>query len=200
MTNIQTTAFKAAIRQTQGGLMTLKDRKESLGFTIADAQKAADDWGFNCGPAALCAITGKTPNEIRPQMGDFERKGYTNPTLMFDVLKRLGVRHRQVFRADYLKARPAIRFGLWRVQWDGPWTMPGVPMAARYWHTHWVAVADFDLIYDVNAMCVGGWLTSHEWSSQLVPWLIREACPKGNGGWWVTHGIEVGEDAGAGEQ
>jgi len=62
-------------------------------FTLADADRAADLWGMNCGPGALAAVCGLTLDEVRPHMGDFESKGYTNPTLMFAALKSIGVKH-----------------------------------------------------------------------------------------------------------
>ena len=30
-------------------------------FGLEEAQAASDEWGFNCGPGALCAVLGKTP-------------------------------------------------------------------------------------------------------------------------------------------
>lgn len=166
--------------------------KPCVHFSLDDAQRAADAWGFNCGPAALCAVLGLTPDELRPHMGNFEQKGYTNPTLMQEVLQRLGARHEVVWRSDAATELyvPRLRHGLMRVQWGGPWTRPGVPLRARYRHTHWVAVAE-PWIFDVNAMCVGGWLPLDEWALQLVPWLLRQACPKGDGTWWPTHAWEV---------
>lgn len=181
------------------------ERRESSGlvgvggvrFTLDDAQKASDEWRFNCGPGALCAMLDMTPDELRPHMLDFEEKGYTNPTLMTGVLDRLGVTYRQVYRSD--EAFPTFeppwhKFSLVRIQWDGPWTNPGVPMRARYRQTHWVGCRNtrgFVSIFDVNAMCVGGWLPFQEWAFQLVPWLIRECVPKGSGKWWPTHGLEI---------
>ncbi len=169
-------------------------------FTVDDAQRASDDWGFNCGPAALCAVLNRTPAQIRPHLLDFEQKGYTNPSLMFSVLKRLGVQHRQTYRDDVpvsllsVAASRVLVFALVRIQWGGPWTRPGVPMAARYRQTHWIACAGEDnLVFDVNAMCVGGWLPYAEWAEQLVPWLIRECVPRADGTWWPTHVIEVSQ-------
>ena len=158
-------------------------------FGVQEANAAAEAWGFNCGPGALCAVLGLTPDELRPTMGDFEAKGYTNPTLMADVLRAHGVRHRQTYRSDQ-PGRCRLDFGLMRVQWAGPWTQPGVPMAARYRQTHWVAVAG-DEVFDINAICVGGWIGRQEWETKLVPWLIREACPRGTGDWWPTHAWEL---------
>ena len=159
-------------------------------FNIDEASAAADAWGFNCGPGALCAVLDLTPDELRPKLGDFEAKGYTNPTLMASVLRAHGARHREVYRRDAPGAGCRLQFGLMRVQWAGPWTRPGVPMAARYRQTHWVAMAG-DQVFDINAICVGGWIDRDEWEMRLVPWLIREACPKGSGEWWPTHGWEV---------
>lgn len=171
-------------------------------FTTEEANAAGDEWNFNCGPGALCGLLGKRPEEIRPFMGEFESKGYTNPTLMIETLCRLGVKFQQTYRADVPAGNgdliPTLRFGLMRVQWGGPWTNPGVPMRARYRQTHWVAGAlvpcdpgEVLRIFDVNATCSGGWLDWGEWAFQLVPWLIGECVPKGDGKWWATHVLEV---------
>lgn len=164
--------------------------KHKIRFTYDDAQRAADEWNFNCGPGALCAVLNYTPNELRPHLLDFEKKGYINPSLMFAILKALGVRHRQTFRNDQPGSMPHVEFGLVRVQWGGPWTKPGVPMSARYRQTHWVAIADKE-VFDINAVAFGGWLYAQEWQGQLVPWLIKECCPRGDGTWWPTHVIEI---------
>lgn len=167
-------------------------------FTGDDTQAAWEAWRFNCGPGALCAITGLTPAELRPHMGDFEAKGYTNPTLMASILKGLGIPFERIFEATGAPRKPWCdgnlpEFGLMRVQWGGPWTRPGVPMAARYRHTHWVAVdrEHPTQVFDVNAAHFGGWLSWAEWSTQLVPWLIKECAPKADGEWWPTHCWQV---------
>lgn len=181
-------------------------------FTVDDAQKASDEWGFNCGPGALCAVLGMTPDEIRPHLGDFESKRYTNPTLMASILRNLGVRFYRYYeaRSNFTPDVPDNSgrcwgtnpiyptFGLVRVQWGGPWTKPDVPVQVRYRHTHWIAVRKVDTddetrreAFDVNAICEGGWLPWSEWADQLVPWLLKQAEPKGDGRWWMTHGWEI---------
>ena len=80
--------------------------------------------------------------------------------------------------------------GLVRIQWGGRWTNPGVPMRVRYRHTHWVAVGNGE-VFDINAICVGGWMPWDEWQDELVPWLMREGVPGHNGTWWPTHALEV---------
>lgn len=158
-------------------------------FSGDDAQRAADAWGANCGPGAIAAILGKTLDEIRPHLSDFEKKRYTNPTLMYEILTNLGARWKKIE-----KVWP--HWGLVRVQWEGPWTEPGVPMAARYRHTHWVGAERRDRaadiwIFDINAIYFGGWVSFAEWSEQLVPWLLKEIDSKANGKWHITHALEV---------
>lgn len=168
-----------------------------LQFTLADAERASDEWGANCGPGALAAVTGRTLDEIRPLMGDFERKHYTNPTLMFECLDRAGVRWRRS------KDPMNFRYGLCRVQWEGPWTKPGVPPRVAYRHTHWVGYwnkSDGSTfgntgIFDINAMNSGGWISYEEWRDFLVPWLLSECVPKADGKWHFTHQIEIDQAA-----
>lgn len=159
-------------------------------FTFEDALRAYDAWGANCGPAAPAVVAGMTLDQVRPHLGDFEQKGYTNPTLMLDSLQRL----RLQFRWDR-KAAFWPRFGLARIQWEGPWTRPGVPMRVRYRHTHWVASHLFldgsHAIFDVNCMNVGGWVSACDWTEKLVPWLLQQCEPKADGRWHITHAIEV---------
>lgn len=160
-------------------------------FTAADADRAAEQWGANCGPGAIAAILGMTLDEVRPHMGDFEAKGYTNPTLMFETLNRIGVTWRAM---RGVKRWPC--YGLVRVQWEGPWTQPGVPMRARYRYTHWVGAdarnpANIG-IFDINAIANGtGWCSLEHWSQILVPWLLSEAVPRANGRWHLATVIEV---------
>jgi len=167
-------------------------------LTIAQAETAGAAWGhFNCGPGALCAVLGMSPEELRPIMGDYERKGYTNPTLMFDILKRSGARWQSVYRSDDPTGGvPSLALGLLRIQWGGPWTRDGVPMRARYRHTHWVGLrAESREVFDINALAVGGWIGFGEWSTKLLPWLARECVPKWDGRWWPTHAIAVQPEA-----
>jgi hypothetical protein len=84
------------------------------------------------------------------------------------------------------------RFGLVSIQWGGPWCDDGVPIRVRYCYTHWVAAVKTDClnVFDINATCSGGWVTFDEWSTQLVPWLLRDK-PRHDGTWWITHSAEV---------
>jgi hypothetical protein len=171
-------------------------------FTLDDAERASDEWGCNCGPGALAAVTGRTLDQIRPLMGDFESKRYTNPTLMLQCLMRVGA----PFSWNDPAAIPA--YGLLRVQWEGPWTKPGVPPRVAYRHTHWIGIDNrpgkFSSepgptagIFDINAMNSGGWIAYSDWSTVLVPWLLGECEPKASGDWRFTYFVEVERPAAA---
>lgn len=160
-------------------------------FTAEDADRAYDEWGANCGPGAIAAICGLTLDELRPHMGDFERKHYTNPTLMWAVLDSL--------KADWVQVKPPGRWpehGLCRVQWHGPWTAPGVPPRVAYRHTHWVGAAtrsDGQVgVFDINAIGNGsGWSSLRDWERIVVPYILKECVPRASGTWHLTHVVEV---------
>lgn len=159
-------------------------------FTAEDADRAHADWGANCGPGAIAAICRLTLDELRPHLGDFERKRYTNPTLMWEILDRLKVR--------WTLKKPPVwpDYGLVRIQWHGPWMREGVPLRARYRHTHWVGAARNGLgeigVFDINAIGNGsGWASLQNWTSILVPWLLEECVPRADGVWSITHAVEV---------
>ena len=163
----------------------------------AEAEAAHAKWGANCGPAALAAIMGLTLDQVRPHMGDFESKGYTNPTLMFAALDSIGRRWRRARCVDTPFGMRWPDYGLVRVQWEGPWTAPGVPLRARYRFTHWVAAAREGAgvaVFDVNASGNGsGWCSVEDWESVVVPWILSECVPRATGGWHMTHVIEVSQ-------
>ena len=162
-------------------------------FTEQEAYRAAERFGFNCGPAALCAVTGLRPEEAIDRLHGFERKRYTNPSMMQRALRDLGIGFERVYQCLGLsKAREPKypEFGLVRVQWGGPWTEPGVPVRARYSHTHWIA-CDRGEVFDVNAISWGGWIARWEWEQRLVPWLLEQVEPKASGEWWPTHCWQV---------
>jgi len=165
-----------------------------LAFTCDEAEQAYKGWRFNCGPGAIAAVVRLKPDELRHHLGDFERKGYTNPTLMFQILRSLGVGWRTLDRGVW----PA--YGLVRIQWHGPWMNEGVPIQARYRHTHWVAHRDrpdikiiggYHEVFDINCVGVGGWISREEWKLAFVPWLLPQVEPKCDGNWSMTHCLEI---------
>lgn len=156
-------------------------------FTKEDADRAHDEWGANCGPGALAAILHMTLDEVRPHMGDFERKHYTNPSLMNAALRSIGWPWHKI---------GAIwpEYGLVHVQWEGPWTDPGVPMRARYRYTHWIGAHQTPRsigIFDINCMNNGtGWCSLDDWISTIAPFLM-EQYPRSTKKWHITHALEV---------
>ena len=156
-------------------------------FNLIDAEKAAREWKSNCGPGAIAAALDTTLETIRPYLGDFEKKYYTNPKLMIQILENLGVSWKNC-ELNW------PNHGLVRVQWVGPWTEEGTPLRKRYRHTHWVASIRDDLevyIFDINCICVGGWVSMREWEDQVIPWLLKKVEPMGYGTWYPTHRLEI---------
>lgn len=162
-------------------------------FDLADARRAGDEWGANCGPGAIAAMMRMTIDEVRPFMGDFESKFYTNPTLMLDTLSRLRAAGRCAGWRKIAAEWPY--YGVVRIQWEGPWTQPGVPMRARYRYTHWIGAAAVNGsvgVFDINCINNGtGWVSLKEWRELVVPWLLGECHPRADGKWHVTHAIEI---------
>jgi len=166
-------------------------------YDVDEAQTAWETWRFNCGPGALTGVLGCTPEQIRPCMREFERKGYTNPRLMFAVLRGIGVAYKSLSEKNWPE------FGLSRVQWTGPWTKPDVPKRKAYRHTHWVASRKCQhgnwYIFDFNCICAGGWVKKDIWEEQVVPWLLENCGEKkqgADGGWFLTHALEVATEDG----
>lgn len=171
-------------------------------FSLADAERASDEWGANCGPGALAAIMGLTLDEVRPHMGGFESKGYTNPTLMFAALKSVGARYEGCAISPKVAHVGSIgwpSFGLARIQWEGPWTKPGVPIRGRYRQTHWVGAKRGSNgsigIFDINCLSMttsgSGWTTLEAWRDIVVPFILKQCVPRADGKWHITHSIEV---------
>jgi uncharacterized protein (DUF433 family) len=111
-------------------------------FTLADLERAAAEWSCSCGPTALAAICNLTLDEVRPHFPGF--RGWCNPTMMFEALASL----RRATGRRWSKKIVAVgwpepwpRYGLVRIQWEGPWTEPGANPRWAYRHTHWVGVS-----------------------------------------------------------
>lgn len=158
-------------------------------FDEEDSRRAYADWGANCGPNALAFALGMTLDEIRPHMGDFEKKYYTNPMLMKACVVSAGARV-SVSLPCVMRVPQIPKFvGLCRIQWAGPWTAPGSNPKWAYRQTHWVAsyiLAGAHCIFDCN----GGARSFDDWKQTIAP-LIVANIPRANGDWWPTHAWEL---------
>jgi hypothetical protein len=156
------------------------DAPHFLAFTAADVERA----GLNCGPAALCACLGWTPDQILPHIDDFKIRGFMDPPMMGRALASAGFCWRHV-RGDGLPDH-----GLVRVLWRGPWSAPGVHPGASAARSHWVASKDFfreTWIYDVSA---NGWEPFSVWDDFTAPRIM--AAVKGcDGGYTFDQRWEV---------
>jgi len=161
-------------------------KPEPAKFTVDEVNSCM--WGVNCGPGALAGVLDLTLDQVRPHMGDFEKKHYTNIKLMYSALQSLGKKYKKLD-----KLYPY--HGLVRIQWCGPWTEPKVDPRSRLRHTHWIGVhssaVDEVWIFDINCICVGGWVSQLEWELKVVPWLLPQVEPKASGDWYPTHILEL---------
>jgi hypothetical protein len=164
-------------------------------FTLADLEHAHAAWSCNCGPAALAAICGLTLVEVRPHFPGF--KGLVTTPQMIFALK--SARPHARFTVSTYRDHGWPRFGLARIQWEGPWTAPGADpkWASRF--THWVGASQGEAsgveIWDVNALDVNatfgdGWAPLKWWKRDIVAALTGEI-QNASGGWHITHAIEV---------
>lgn len=148
-----------------------------------DVDEAHAEWKCNCGPAALAAVLRVPCQSVRPLFPLFPGRAWCNPT---DMQIALGLT-----RAVWKKCRPpaAPTYGLCFLQITGPWTQPGVPVAAAYRHTHWVGVAQQPacrMVYDVNG---GQWTPRPWWETNILAEIIK-ATPRATG-WRLRAAIEV---------
>lgn len=188
-------------------------------YPLEDITRAAAEWGLNCGPAALCTMLSLKPDDVRYSIPQFEHRKYTNPTMMKLALTSLGVQFheatpQEVWKVIAERPQPITLqkyetfpiYGLARIQFEGRWMNPGVPIQARYRHTHWVGSMAhptihrelvpsqttgksslFTLyIFDVNS----GWTDYAAWRDQTMPGLTSDT--KGaTGGWHCTHRLQL---------
>lgn len=141
-------------------------------YVPPDFAEESASWGANCGPVALSGMIGKPLAEIRPLVGDF--KGYMNARDMIAAIRAAG------HDGQLVKVEPTWRgIGLVRIQFEGPWTKPGVPAAAALKHTHWVGSCGPEHVLDVNFEPLR-WDTWDVWEREIGPMLVAET-PKATG-------------------
>lgn len=158
----------------------------TLRFGGADVIRASADWGCNCGPAALAFALGMTLDEVRPHMGPFEQRGYTNVSNMREAICSAGGRIVRSF-----EGWPPVGVGLVRIQWGGPWIIDGKPARWAARASHWVApqrVGGSRLnIFDIN----GGLRSYESWAQEVVPAIVA-SIKRADGTWSISHSWEIG--------
>lgn len=171
-----------------------------LAFGNDDVQRAVDEWNCSCGPAALAAALGITLNMVRPYVGeDFVAKGYMSPTMMKAAIERVGRRIVTDDRTRYREAEKLPADALVRIQWEGPWTAPGMNARWAYGATHWVWAQYWvpDLrqhgrlwIFDINQ----GWAPAEYWERETVPLIVANV-KRATRGWYATHSWTIARGA-----
>src|SRR5688572_16319757 len=107
-------------------------------FTEQDMERAAAEWGCNCGPSAMAFAIQQPLDVARHAIPEFETKRYTSPSMMKLALHSLKFGFMRVMQPSIGKMfydQPAVV----RIQWTGPWTMPGSNGKWAYNYTHWIA-------------------------------------------------------------
>jgi hypothetical protein len=152
-------------------------------YVPPDLDAAYEEWGCNCGPAAVAALLGKTCAEVRPYFPRFDVKRYANPSDLQYALREL--------RVPFTVTKEWPRRGLVFVQWGGAWLKPGVPIGAAYARTHWIAV-DGDGVFDVNHP---EWIAKAHWTEPehgLAAWIMQHV--KGcDGTWTIRTALEAAD-------
>ena len=157
-------------------------------FDANQAQEAHDTLGANCGPGAIAGMCLTTPEKAVAAIGQgFLDKGYTTENMLRRGLQNLNVR--------YYRVKPCLPgYGICRVNWRGPWSTSKNPIDALR-HSHWIGAMTKGLpqamIFDINAISVGGWIPFIEWKNSLVPWLLKESEPEANGEWYIHETLEL---------
>jgi hypothetical protein len=164
-------------------------------YTAVEFADASKRWGCNCGPAALATMLGLKPDDVLPHVPRFAERQYTNPTMMAAALKSLGVAWHERDDSD-CGGRTLTKYGLCRIQFEGPWTAPGANPKWAYRQTHWIGSAELLTnsigehmhcwVFDINA----GWQPVEDWERDTLPKIVA-TYPRANGGWSCTHRWEL---------
>lgn len=157
-------------------------------FTQAEALRAYDEWGANCGPNALAFILQVPLESVRHAIPGFEEKRYTSPTMMAAGIRSLGRTATAVHTRGSAPTKDTM-FGrepfLVRVQFTGPWTQPGANPKWAYWHTHWIVTYMVERQAPMVFDCNGGIRGYQEWEREIVP-LLTGSIKRADGNWFPT--------------
>lgn len=136
------------------------DGRPWLFYSERDSLEAHDTWGASCGPHSIAAILGLSLVQVRERLVNF--RGWMSPMMVADTLRRLDAAY--TLRKG-LKTRVMCN-GLNRVQWEGSWLNPGVPVAAAYAHTHWIAQVDGWVL--CSLIDPASWVPLEAWEREIA--------------------------------
>lgn len=145
-----------------GGNEFMKDLLSPTDFEEAHAQK-----GAMCGHGALAAALGVS---VMAAMAFFDQGGWVNVPMMKDAIQRSGHLWQRVDKPNEGSD------GVILIQWEGPWTRPGVPPAAACKYRHWIATRQ-GKVWDVNTQT---WDSQDEWKT-----VVRSIIPERSTGFSV---------------
>lgn len=165
-------------------------------FTEDEVRVAHDEWGLNCGPAALAFACQVKLQAAKVAIPLFQERGYTNPTMMREALEFLGRRfipiatrnQRRTYPSGYLSNVDAMFAGpmsLVRIQWTGPWIIDGKPARWAAQQTHWIATwaeRGVPLVFDIN----GGIQGFGKWEAEIVPAIVA-TIKRADGDWYPVN-------------
>jgi hypothetical protein len=144
-------------------------------YSPTDMQMAAEGLGAACGHGALAALLGIPV--VMAATKYLPGKTWVNMPAMEEAMRKAGHLFTIVGRKMPVE-------GLALIQWEGPWTQPGVPPRVACMHRHWIAVSG-DQVWDAN---LEEWTQMKEWADAFVPELLP---PKATG-WSVARGYQNG--------
>lgn len=157
-----------------------------LPYTPEQSQQAYDEWKAMCGHHSIAAATHASLDRVKQACPKLV--GWMNPTMIGTTLHNLGARTKCLTRLPddtRFLFTPGRR--VMRIQFEGSWTGPGVPPAAAYKHTHYIAVIDelvMDPMVDSNMLIsLLDWLETEQYR-------VLQDVPKATG-WHFTHCWEV---------
>lgn len=150
---------------------------------------ALDEWGANCGPAALAAALGRSKiadvREAVSEGGKF--RGYMSITNMKAAIPRAGGR----ITASWSKPRNAALATtggepiIVCIQWGGRWiNVPRVAAQFRHFivYRHGFVGTTGPWVFDINAP--NGWMPADQWKANIVPMFLRETAKEGGDNTW----------------
>lgn len=161
-------------------------------FNEDDARAANEEWGCNCGPAALAFALQVKLDAVRDKLVGFESRGYVNPSMMREALIGFGKKTVDIRAPKYEGANAMFRgpMSLVRIQWTGPWTADGKTAKWAATYTHWICcwrdqdsiTLGLSKVFDIN----GGVMFFSRWVDEIVPAIVA-TIKRADGGWYPAN-------------